>query len=67
MAPARESVMIPTTKKRRTHSPESKARVALEALVHELPHLERREPAVEHIDSYVVRGPSRLDLVRGGP
>ncbi len=40
------------------------ARVALEALVHELPHLERRERTVERIDSYLVRGPSRLELVR---
>ena len=40
------------------------ARVALEALVHELPQLERRRRTVEYIDSYLVRGPSRLELVR---
>jgi len=38
------------------------ARVALEALVPELLHLRRTEARVPHIDSFLVRGPSRLLL-----
>jgi cytochrome P450 len=38
------------------------ARVALEALVPELLHLRRSEERVQHIDSFLVRGPSRLVL-----
>jgi cytochrome P450 len=40
------------------------ARVALEALVEELPRLERSEPRLEFVDSYLVRGPRRLPLRR---
>src|SRR5499425_144627 len=40
------------------------ARVALEALLDELPRRERSEPRVEHIDSFLVRGPRRLVLRR---
>ncbi|MBW2399870.1 MAG: cytochrome P450 [Deltaproteobacteria bacterium] len=47
-----------------SHLARLEARISLEALVHELPQLERREPTVEYIDSYLVRGPSRLELVR---
>ena len=39
------------------------ARVALEALVPELPHLERHNPETQLIQSLVVRGPSTLRLV----
>jgi len=39
------------------------AKVALEALVPELPHLERRDPETPLIQSLVVRGPSSLRLV----
>ena len=39
------------------------ARVALEALVPELVRLERRGPR-EHVDSFLVRGPRRLELRR---
>jgi len=39
------------------------ARVALEALVPELPLLERQQPR-ELVDSFLVRGPRRLDLHR---
>ena len=39
------------------------ARVALEALVPELPHLERHNPETQLIQSLVVRGPSSLRLV----
>ncbi len=38
------------------------AKAALEALVPELPRLERREPKRELLDSFLVRGPSRLEL-----
>ena len=40
------------------------ARVALEALVPELPHLERQDPETQLVQSLVVRGPSTLPLVR---
>ena len=39
------------------------ARVALEALVPELPRLRRRDAATIFVDSFVVRGPKRLPLV----
>jgi cytochrome P450 len=38
------------------------ARIALEALVDELPRCERSEPRVEHIDSFLIRGPKRFLL-----
>jgi cytochrome P450 len=40
------------------------ARVALEALVEELPALRRREAHVEYVDSFLVRGPRSLPLRR---
>jgi cytochrome P450 len=40
------------------------ARVALESLLDELPHLERCEPRVEYVDSFLVRGPRALPLRR---
>jgi cytochrome P450 len=40
------------------------ARIALEALVDELPRLQRADPRVEFVDSYLVRGPRRLLLRR---
>jgi cytochrome P450 len=39
------------------------ARVAFEALVPVLPHLERQDPETQLIQSLVVRGPSTLPLV----
>jgi cytochrome P450 len=40
------------------------ARVALEALLDELPVLRRREPGIEYVDSFLVRGPRSLPLLR---
>lgn len=40
------------------------ARIALEALLEELPRRERSEPRVEHIDSFLIRGPKRFLLRR---
>jgi cytochrome P450 len=40
------------------------ARVALEALLDELPRRERSEPHLEHVDSFLVRGPKRFRLRR---
>ena len=40
------------------------ARCALEALVPELPRLERRDPEVHYVESFQMRGPSRLPLGR---
>jgi cytochrome P450 len=40
------------------------ARLALEAMLDELPALRRREPGVEYVDSFMVRGPRRLPLER---
>jgi len=40
------------------------ARVALESLLTLLPLCERVEPRVEHVDSFLVRGPARLSLRR---
>jgi len=40
------------------------ARVALEALLDELPRRERSESRFEHVDSFLVRGPRRLVLRR---
>ena len=42
------------------------ARIALEALLDELPRRERSEARVEHIDSFMIRGPKRL-LLRLAP
>lgn len=33
------------------------ARIAVEALLDELPHLRRTDSRVEHIDSFLIRGP----------
>jgi cytochrome P450 len=38
------------------------ARIALEALLEELPRRERSEARVEHIDSFLIRGPKRFLL-----
>jgi len=38
------------------------ARIALEALLDELPRRERSEPRMEHIDSFLIRGPKRFLL-----
>jgi cytochrome P450 len=38
------------------------ARIVLEALLDELPRRERVEPRVEHIDSFLIRGPKRFLL-----
>jgi cytochrome P450 len=40
------------------------ARVALEALLPELAHVERTDPQRELVDSFLVRGPKRLELRR---
>ena len=40
------------------------ARLALEALLDELPRRERSEPCLEHIDSSLIRGPKRFMLRR---
>jgi cytochrome P450 len=40
------------------------ARIALEALLDELPRRERSEARVEHIDSFLIRGPKRFLLRR---
>ena len=40
------------------------ARAALEVLLPELAGLRRASPRVEHVDSFLVRGPSRLELAR---
>ncbi|HKA16642.1 MAG TPA: cytochrome P450 [Myxococcota bacterium] len=40
------------------------ARVALEALLEELPGLRRRDTGVDYVDSFLVRGPRRLPLLR---
>jgi cytochrome P450 len=42
------------------------ARIALEALLDELPRRERSEARVEHIDSFLIRGPKRF-LLRLAP
>ena len=39
------------------------AKTALEALVPELPRLRRRDDTIQYVDSFLVRGPARLDLV----
>jgi len=38
------------------------ARIALDALLDELPRRQRSEPRVEHIDSFMIRGPKRFLL-----
>ena len=43
------------------------ARVALEALVPELPRLRRRDAATTLVDSFMVRGPKSLPLVPAQP
>jgi len=40
------------------------ARIALEALLDELPHLHRRNATIEYADSFLLRGPHRLELTR---
>jgi cytochrome P450 len=40
------------------------ARIALAALLDELPHLRRRSATIEYADSFLVRGPHRLELSR---
>ena len=40
------------------------ARITLEALLDELPHLRRRSATIEYVDSFLVRGPHRLELAR---
>jgi cytochrome P450 len=40
------------------------ARIAIEALLDELPGLRRTHAAVEYIDSFLIRGPQRLALAR---
>jgi len=40
------------------------ARIALDALLDELPLLRRRNPTIEYADSFLVRGPHRLELAR---
>jgi cytochrome P450 len=40
------------------------ARVALEALLDELPQLRRRSATIEYADSFLVRGPHRLELTQ---
>jgi cytochrome P450 len=40
------------------------ASIALDALLDELPRRERSEPRVEHIDSFMIRGPKRFLLRR---
>jgi cytochrome P450 len=40
------------------------ARVALEALIDELPRLQHRDPELRYVDSFLVRGPQRLVLRR---
>jgi cytochrome P450 len=42
------------------------ARIVLEALLDELPRRERSEARVEHIDSFLIRGPKRLLLRLAG-
>jgi cytochrome P450 len=38
------------------------ARIALEALVSELPKLHRRSAVIEYVDSFLIRGPHHLEL-----
>jgi len=38
------------------------ARIALEALVSELPKLRRRSSVIEYVDSFLIRGPHHLEL-----
>jgi cytochrome P450 len=40
------------------------ARIAIEALLDELPRLRRTHPSIEYIDSFLIRGPHRLALMR---
>lgn len=42
------------------------ARIAVDALLDELPHLHRRSATIEYADSFLVRGPHRLELARAG-
>jgi cytochrome P450 len=39
-------------------------RIALEALLDELPHLHRRRATIDYADSFLIRGPHRLELAR---
>lgn len=38
------------------------AKLALDALLDDLPRLRRRQASVEYVDSFLIRGPGRLDL-----
>jgi cytochrome P450 len=40
------------------------ARIAIEALLDELPYLRRTRETVEYVDSFLIRGPHRLGLAR---
>jgi len=40
------------------------AHIAIDALLDELPHLERSDTSREYVDSFLIRGPHRLGLVR---
>jgi cytochrome P450 len=46
------------------HLARLEARIALEAMIDELPGLVRRQPDVEYADSFLVRGPRKLELAR---
>ncbi len=47
-----------------SHLARLEGRIALEAIVPELPRLRRRDPKVEYVDSFLVRGPQRIELSR---
>jgi cytochrome P450 len=40
------------------------ARISLEALVDELPHVRCQSETIENVDSYMMRGPRSLELRR---
>jgi len=42
------------------------ARIALDSLLDELPHLERRDRELRYVDSFLMRGPRQLVLRRAG-
>ena len=39
------------------------ARVALDAILDELPRVRKRTPKVEYVDSFMIRGPRSLELL----
>jgi cytochrome P450 len=47
-----------------SHLARLEGRIALEAIVPELPGLRRRDSKVEYVDSFLVRGPQRIELSR---